>query len=465
MRPEAPEPNRGGTATSTGKGDGGASGSPYRRSGLRSLAMAAFALLSAPPIGATVPADLLYFALRNSIVVMDPNDGSVTGLEPQVADFRGLPFDSTGGLLATADVCIDELCFLTHHVLVEVDPLTGEIREEIGEVRDAAGSPIIVVALATEPDTDLLFGLGGAVTGFPQPEFPDLLKLWHIEAATGVASLIGSPAGCPEIGCPFAVSPFVGSFGLDFGPDGTLHATLAASQGNLLTLDADTGALISSQSIDRTIHGNAPLAVRSDGTLFSHSAAVTIRPPRPCRTCPPPPPETFPSYVATIDESTGAVTEIAPGVSTPFGHFPTDLTFSPVVVLSIDIDIRPGSKKNPLNPKGRGVVPVAILGSDGFDVTELDRTTLAFGPAGAPAVRRAHIADVNRDDRDDLLAFFKMDASGIALGDTEACVTGELQDGTPIEGCDAIVTLPTRCGAGFELALLLPAAIWVRRRR
>jgi hypothetical protein len=116
-------------------------------------------------------------------------------------------------------------------------------------------------------------------------------------------------------------------------------------------------------------------------------------------------------------------------------------------LIEIEIDIRPNNPNNPIQLGRGGVVPVAILGSDSLDAADVDPSTLAFGPASAEPVHpKPHHRDVNGDGRNDLISHYWIPATGIAEGDTEACLTGETLDGRAFEGCDAIVTRPMRSG-------------------
>lgn len=119
-------------------------------------------------------------------------------------------------------------------------------------------------------------------------------------------------------------------------------------------------------------------------------------------------------------------------------------------VIEVSIDIKPGSDPNAINLKSKGVIPVAILGSATFDVTTVDVTTLSFGPAGAapahdltdPDVLSEHRQDVNGDGYVDLVSHYRVQETGIAAGDTKACLTGLTVFNQAIKGCDAIVTVP-----------------------
>ena len=67
------------------------------------------------------------------------------------------------------------------------------------------------------------------------------------------------------------------------------------------------------------------------------------------------------------------------------------------------MDIKPGSFPNPINPSSRGVVPVAILGSESFDVRIIDAATIEIDddrlPGGGVAPTRVQksLEDVNGD--------------------------------------------------------------------
>jgi PKD repeat protein len=107
----------------------------------------------------------------------------------------------------------------------------------------------------------------------------------------------------------------------------------------------------------------------------------------------------------------------------------------------ITIDIKPGSDPNAVNPRSKGVIPVAILGSIDSDVTQIDSSTVTFGLDGASPAHDGHVEDVNDDGYMDMMFHFKTQESGIVCGDTEATLTGETFDGTPITGTDTVKTV------------------------
>ncbi|MGI9318784.1 MAG: hypothetical protein ACR2QW_15760 [bacterium] len=118
----------------------------------------------------------------------------------------------------------------------------------------------------------------------------------------------------------------------------------------------------------------------------------------------------------------------------------------PPVDDEVEIDIKPGSDKNPINPRSRGVIPVAILSSDTFDALQVDPTTLAFGPGGAGiAHKTAHAKNVDGDSYVDLIVHFRNQEAAIPCGATEAELTGETYAGVEFAASDSVTTVGKLC--------------------
>ncbi len=115
-----------------------------------------------------------------------------------------------------------------------------------------------------------------------------------------------------------------------------------------------------------------------------------------------------------------------------------------ILIVTVAVDIKPGSSTNPINLKSNATIPVAILSTSSFDATTVDPASVCFGDAETPAERdcialKRSIKDVNRDGRLDLLLNFKTKQTGIDPGDSHACLTGTTLSGSSIQGCDSVL--------------------------
>ncbi len=137
----------------------------------------------------------------------------------------------------------------------------------------------------------------------------------------------------------------------------------------------------------------------------------------------------------------------------------------------VNLDIKPGSCPNMVNPKSRGVVPVAIIGNLDFDVAAIDPDSLTLARADGVGTSVSPLSgrrgrgivlrevatpfvgepctchEVDRDGIDDLAMKFStsdmsraFELNGLPRGTTvELVLQGTLQDGTTFEGVDCIV--------------------------
>jgi hypothetical protein len=121
-------------------------------------------------------------------------------------------------------------------------------------------------------------------------------------------------------------------------------------------------------------------------------------------------------------------------------------TMAPIVSETVDMELKPGSGPDCINPNSKGNVPVAIYG-DSVNVNQINLSSLAIDDdsnpftAGVAPVKTA-FADVDGDGAIDLVLHFNTQQLGSAglLGDSKTLqITGLLNDGTLINASDVML--------------------------
>jgi len=121
-------------------------------------------------------------------------------------------------------------------------------------------------------------------------------------------------------------------------------------------------------------------------------------------------------------------------------NFPVYSAFLLSPILEVSVNIRPGGDFNRVNPRNRGMIPVAILSTKDFHAPNmLKLNTLTFGAKGdEKSLAFCSSKDVNKDGYRDLLCFFNTRTTGFRCGNTEGILRGKTVDGMIVEGRDSI---------------------------
>ena len=118
--------------------------------------------------------------------------------------------------------------------------------------------------------------------------------------------------------------------------------------------------------------------------------------------------------------------------------------------IEVEIDVKPGSDPNSVNTNSKGVLPVAILGSDNFDATQIIQDSIIAYTTSVDFLvdewiatqPRCSVEDVNGDGLLDLNCKFPKEDLMLDCWTNGLDLSGELLDGTSIFGSDTIRPVP-----------------------
>ena len=148
-------------------------------------------------------------------------------------------------------------------------------------------------------------------------------------------------------------------------------------------------------------------------------------------------------------------------VSGPTGSGPPESEYLVGPTFEVEVDIKPESCPNPLNLKSKGILPVAILGSEDFDVNSIDAASIRlldvapvrsnYEDVSAPVIdgNECDCTEEGPDGYTDLTLKFETEEIVAVITDVVPDVngddilalqlTGALTDETAIQGVDCVV--------------------------
>ena len=197
-------------------------------------------------------------------------------------------------------------------------------------------------------------------------------------------------------------------------PEADLSAPMSAVQGQPITLDASGSSDPDGDAL--TFAWN----LNDDGT-YDDATGATIQ-----------------HSFATAGVQTVSV-EVSDGTDTDTA----DATIE--VAHYAPLDVKPGSDDNPVNPKSKGVLPVAILNTDDFDPTAVVVESLVLSVTesgdGASPAKGGQFEDVDGDGDDDLVVHFANADLDLDSETSILYLSGQMADGLSLVGSDEVTAV------------------------